>query len=531
MEQNLLGYQRFPHMAPMKFDAYARRQAQVLFDALADNLVKDLSTVAADEAVAAAVQARQEAEQATEIALAAAHAEGEARLAAAQAMNAGLLDSVEAAREEVRTTQAESAEELRIAQAAAEKQLRTAQAEAQKELRTVQAEAEEHLRTVQTEAQEEVRAARTEAQEEQRTSQAAAKERVRTTQAAAQAEIERVRGELEARLDEREQALDAARRDARLATEAVEGARQGVTFARMEADSCRQDRALVIDRVGAALSAIDRATTASDILETLLEPLGHEFARAAVFLVGPSSLNGWRARGLDATTDITTLVISRADDSPLARAVTGRAPFYVTATPAKPLPGLLGTSDFVTRAVALPVLAGDQVIAVAYAEDVDATGTLQEPATAFPGVACRIAEMLIDHAMLRLTTKRTAPARPVAPHEAQQAAYSPARQARRLKVQKGIDVTLDGSESSLVDLSSIGAQLLSPLAMPPNRMVKMTLRTKDAALACKGRVMWARFEQPSRTAAARYRVGVKFTDIEAKALEGLMKQHGIAESA
>ena len=150
-----------------------------------------------------------------------------------------------------------------------------------------------------------------------------------------------------------------------------------------------------------------------------------------------------------------------------------------------------------TRAVALPVLAGEQVIAVAYAEDVDATGTLQEPATAFPGVACKIAEMLIDHAMLRLTTKRAAPARPAAPHEAQPAAYSPARQARRLKVQKGIDVTLDGAESSLVDLSSIGAQILSPLAMPPNRMVKMTLRTKDAALACKGRVMWARFEQPA----------------------------------
>ena len=80
----------------------------------------------------------------------------------------------------------------------------------------------------------------------------------------------------------------------------------------------------MVDRVGAALSAIDRATSPSDILETLLEPLGHEFARAAVFLVGPSSLNGWRARGLDATTDITKLVIPRANDSPLARAVTER---------------------------------------------------------------------------------------------------------------------------------------------------------------------------------------------------------------
>ena len=63
-------------------------------------------------------------------------------------------------------------------------------------------------------------------------------------------------------------------------------------------------------------------------------------------------MNGWRARGLDPTTDITRLVMPRADDSPLVRAVTGRAPFYVTATPAQPLSGLLGTSDLVTRAVA-----------------------------------------------------------------------------------------------------------------------------------------------------------------------------------
>jgi hypothetical protein len=483
-------------MTPLSFDVYARRQAQVLFDALADSLVKDLSNAAGEEARAAAAQARQEAEQAAESVLAAARAEGDARLEAAQAVNAGLLDNVEAAREEART------------QTAAHDELRTMHAAAQEAGRATQAAAEEELRTTRAEA----------------------KERVRATQAAAQAEIARVRAELETRIEEGEQALHAARHDASLAGEAGEGARQEAKVARSEADAFRLDRALVIDRVGAALSAIDRATTPGDILETLLEPLGHEFARAAVFLVGPASLNGWRARGLDAATDVTRLVMPRSEDSPLTRALTQRKPLYVTATPAEPLAGLLGTSDVVTRAVALPVLAGEQVIAVAYAEDVDSPSAVQGPLTSFPGAACKIVEMLIDHAMLRLTTRRATPAHAAAPSETQPAVYSPARQARRLKVQKGIDVTLDGADSSLVDLSSIGAQILSPLAMPPNRMVKMTLRTKDAALACKGRVMWARFEQPSRTAAARYRVGVKFTDIEAKALEGLMARHGIAEA-
>ena len=484
-------FQRFPPNDRMNFDAYARRQAQVLFDAFADRLVKDLSKAAGEEARTAAGQARQEAEQAAETALAAVRAEGEARLAAAQAMNAGLLESVEGAREEVRAAQAAAREEVRGAQAA---------------------------------AQEEVRGAQAAAQEDVRAAQTAAQEAVQTAQAMAQAEISGVRAELEARLEEGERALEAARQDARLAKEALESARQESAFARIQADACRQDRELVVDRVGAALSAIDRATSPRDILETLIEPLGHEFARAAVFLVGPSSLTGWRARGLDSAADIRKLVILRSNESPLTRAVAERKPVYVTATPNAPLAGLLGRSDSVTRVVAMPVLAGEQVIAVAYAEDVD-------DRTPFPGVACKIAEMLIDHAMLRLTTKRTTVEHSSTPHAAQPDAYSPARQARRLKVQKGIDVTLDGAESSLVDLSSIGAQILSPLAMPPNRLVKMTLRTKDAALACKGRVMWARFEQPRGTAAARYRVGVKFTDIEAKALEKLMSRHGIAEAA
>jgi chemotaxis protein histidine kinase CheA len=534
----------------MNFDAYARRQAQVLFDAFADRLVKDLAKAASQEAQALAAQARQQAEQAGEAALAAARADGEARLAAAQAMNAGLLESLEAAKEEVRTTQAAAQEEVRVARAAAQEELLAAQTAAQEELGAAQTAAQEEVRAAREEtrtAQEETRAARKDtqaahqelraaqeqalaaqaaAQEEVGAAQTAAQEEARITQAAAQEEIARMRAELEAQLEEREQALRAAREDARLANEALEDVRQESTFARIEADTCRQDREMVVERVGAALSAIDRAASPTDILETLLEPLAHEFARVAVFLVGPTSLTGWRGRGLDSTTDITKLVILRSNDSPLTRAVTQRKRLFVTATAKKPLTGLLGTSDPVKHVVALPVLAGEQVIGVAYAEDLGFSPTL----STFPGVACKIAEMLIDHAMLRLTTKRAAAAHSPLPPAEQPDAFSPARQARRLKVQKGIDVTLDGAESSLVDLSSIGAQILSPLAMPPNRLVKMTLRTKDASLACKGRVIWARFEQPRGTAAARYRVGVKFTDIEEKALEGLMKRHGIAEA-
>jgi hypothetical protein len=148
--------------------------------------------------------------------------------------------------------------------------------------------------------------------------------------------------------------------------------------------------------------------------------------------------------------------------------------------------------------------------------------------------------MLIKHAGSRLTTKGKAPAHAATPGTATSGAhasqgsgenrkpteYSPARQARRLKMQEGIEATLDGSASSLVDMSSIGAQVLSPLALRPNRVVKMSLRGDESALACKVRVMWAKFE-PNGTAAAQYRVGVKFTDADVKEVDAFMAQHGI----
>ena len=142
--------------------------------------------------------------------------------------------------------------------------------------------------------------------------------------------------------------------------------------------------------------------------------------------------------------------------------------------------------DPVAGAVALPIHAGEGVIAVAYAEDTEQTSS--------QNVGRKITEMLIKHAALRLTTKgkaspqattgtRTGKTAQTGEESLQSAEYSPARQARRLRMQEGLEVTLDGSSSSLVDMSTIGAQVLSPLALRPNRVTRMTLRGEASALA------------------------------------------------
>src|SRR5205814_8849035 len=172
-------------------------------------------------------------------------------------------------------------------------------------------------------------------------------------------------------------------------------AKQTASLSKVEADARRQDRELALDRFGAALRTIDRATSPAEILDALLEPLAQDFAKAAVFLVGAAGLKGWRARGLAATSDITKLVIPRTGDSLPARALATRARVQVTTNGGNPPIGLWGSP--VAGAVALPIHAGDRVIAVAYAEDTEDTPS--------HNIGRKIAEMLIKHAALRLTTK------------------------------------------------------------------------------------------------------------------------------
>jgi hypothetical protein len=523
----------------MSFDTNARRQAKELFDALMDRLVKDLSTAAHEETEAAVTAVRKEADAA----VAAAEKEADATVAATR-KDADV--TMAAARKEAEAT-------IAAARTGTEAAAATARTEAEAAVAAARTKAEAAVFAARTEADERVTQARLEtekvAESQLTTARAEGEARLAAAQAmnaglmesieAARQEVKNFETRLH-QLEEERTELLRARDKVAPAVEALEGetrraneladslenavqetnmARQAASLARVEADARRQDRELALDRIGAALRSMDRATTPSEILDVLLEPLAHDFAKAAVFLVSAAGFTGWRARGLPASSDITKLV----------RALTTRTRVQVTANGGEPPIGLWGNP--VAGAVALPIHAGDGVIGVAYAEDTEETSS--------HNVGRKITEMLIKHAAVRLTTRgKAAPqaapgartaglTAPIAEGNRESAEYSPARQARRIKMRADIEVTLDGSASSLVDMSSLGAQVVSPLALRPNRVVKMTLKGAESALGCKVRVMWARFEQPHGTAAAQYRVGVKFTDLEPKAVDGFMASHGI----
>ncbi len=604
----------------MKFDAYARQQAQIVLDAIAnqvaeatkteldalrsgvdariaallqtvsspehghllERLVKDLSESARTEAETArgqaeavASQARLDAQRSADAALATVRAELQAQITAAHTTNAALSSALEDARQQLKSSQAAAQIEGDRTRAAVQAELGRTRAELEGRLDQVQA-ARAELARVLADAQADAASARAEL--------AAQSAGLEDAQARVHALEHEGTGMLLAR-DEAATRLDAEARRASEAAEALATIRQEAGLAKQEASLAKVDaegrrqgleaaterirvleeelraktelhgharagQALeqtdhadeeetsvaLLEHVGTALESIDVAISASEILETLMEQLGRQFAKAAVFLVGPSSFRGWRGSGLGPATDISNIEIPRTRDSLLTRTLADRKPVTVGGNPGDQAVGVLGGP--VASALALPVLANGRVIAIAYAEQTE------ETSAAALTVGRKIAEILIDHANRRLTVKRRPSSQPSSPRAPEvdrlsagtrldmpPAPHSPARQARRFAMPSGLQVTLEGSASVLVDLSPLGAQVVSPVAMRPKRVVRMTLPSDNGGIVCKGRVVWAQFEQSNGSAEARYRAGVKFTEVDTRAIDAFLAHHGMSDAA
>lgn len=97
----------------------------------------------------------------------------------------------------------------------------------------------------------------------------------------------------------------------------------------------------------------------------------------------------------------------------------------------------------------------------------------------------------------------------------------PARDAKRVKIRRGTQVSVDGIPGELVDLSVGGAQAVLRQMVKPNQLIRMILPTAASQLICKGRIVWVLYEQPG-TSLSAYRMGVKFTDVDTSAVEDFM---------
>lgn len=103
------------------------------------------------------------------------------------------------------------------------------------------------------------------------------------------------------------------------------------------------------------------------------------------------------------------------------------------------------------------------------------------------------------------------PSAPVAPLD-----QRGTRRAPRFSIIEGIEMTIDGNPAMLVNLSVIGAQVVSAVLLKPNQRVRLSFTEGSKTIRFNAGVAWSAFELPKGE--ARYRAGIEFFDADADAV-------------
>lgn len=123
------------------------------------------------------------------------------------------------------------------------------------------------------------------------------------------------------------------------------------------------------------------------------------------------------------------------------------------------------------------------------------------------------------------TAPTIAPAAPIVTSDAFIAPTN-TRRVPRFPVVDALALKVDGQQTTLVDMSVMGAQVISTPQLRPSQRLKITLPDERGSLlsvtAC---VAWSAFELPMHAPQPYYRAGMEFTDAAVQALEEFCKRH------
>jgi hypothetical protein len=103
------------------------------------------------------------------------------------------------------------------------------------------------------------------------------------------------------------------------------------------------------------------------------------------------------------------------------------------------------------------------------------------------------------------------------------------RRAPRFMVRNPTDVMVESGHASLVDMSVLGAQIVSVPALRPKQKIKVDLTDENKTLSVIAHVAWSMFEKPPSQAEPHYRVGLEFTGAAQQALEKYRQRHCTAQ--
>lgn len=99
------------------------------------------------------------------------------------------------------------------------------------------------------------------------------------------------------------------------------------------------------------------------------------------------------------------------------------------------------------------------------------------------------------------------------------------RRAPRFLVRDPLDVVVENGSAALIDISILGAQVVSGPVLRPNQKIKIALPDTRDLLHVMAHVAWSTFEKPQLAADAHYRAGIEFTGAAQEALEDYRRRH------
>lgn len=100
------------------------------------------------------------------------------------------------------------------------------------------------------------------------------------------------------------------------------------------------------------------------------------------------------------------------------------------------------------------------------------------------------------------------------------------RRASRFKMAPNVTAVLDGEPGTLVDLSSVGAQVIAHGPLKPNQHVEITLTDETSHVRINASVAWTAFEA-SAADGPRFRAGINFEDADPAAVDEFCARHKV----
>jgi PilZ domain-containing protein len=99
------------------------------------------------------------------------------------------------------------------------------------------------------------------------------------------------------------------------------------------------------------------------------------------------------------------------------------------------------------------------------------------------------------------------------------------RRAPRFLVRDPVEAVVESGRARVVDMSVLGAQIVSLPSLRPNQKIKLVLPDTDDMLNLVAQVAWSTFEQSAPGGEPHYRAGIEFAGAAQQSLEEYRARH------